>query len=179
MKTQVMKLFGLALMVGMVVMSGVGCSSAPQVGVYQINVTTDESLKGSGANMPQVEVDLVGLNDAQLQQQWHDYKPENYFSGNDVLRSTSREFTKSFVFTEDKPTTKTLEKKDPMCVTWKSQERRTLMVLVNSKAFKSSSGGTVQRKIELPLTTDRWNGDVIDLVVKSSGVELKTGMKGK
>jgi len=177
MKTHVMKLLGLTLCLVLFAVFGIGCSSTPRMGIYQVNVKTDSSLKGTGASMPRVEVDIVGLNESQMKQ-WREYKIEDYFSGTDQLRSNSREYTKSLVFTDDKSVTKTLEKNDPLWAIWDKRGVRSMMILVNSKGLRTSGGALVERKLELPLTTDQWKGDVIDLVVKSSGVESQTGQKG-
>jgi hypothetical protein len=155
---------------------GVGCNS-PKMGVYNLNVTPDASLRDSGSGkMSQVEVALVGVKEADAPV-WREYKVDSFFSGNDPFRAGAKEYTKTLTFSNDNPGVQKVTMKDPIWKVWKDRGVTQLFIFANSKNLRNAPGGPELRRKELPLTTDRWKTETIDIVVKSSGIDVPTPME--
>jgi hypothetical protein len=155
---------------------GGGCNG-PKMGVYNLNVTPDASLRDSGSGkMSQVEVALVGVKEADAPV-WRDYKVDSFFSGNDQFRAGAKEWTKTLTFSNDNAKMQTVSMKDPIWKVWKDRGVTQLFIFANSKNLKVAPGGPELRRKELPLTTDRWKTETIDIVIKSSGIDVPTPME--
>jgi hypothetical protein len=167
-------ILGLVAMV-VLVCAQIGCESKPRLGVYNLRVSPDASLQ-EGGRMPRLEVDLVGLNETQLQQ-WRAYSVDAYFSGADPLRAGAKEHTVTLTFSADAPGQQVVARNHPIWNVWRQRGVTTLIVLASSRSIRPSAGGAEPRRLELPLTTNRWKVDSIDITVKSSGVECPTPME--
>jgi hypothetical protein len=155
---------------------GVGCGSA-KMGVYNLNVTPDASLRDQGSGkMSQVEVALVGVKEADAGT-WREYKVDQFFSGNDQFRANAATYTKTLTFSNDNAKPQTITMKDPIWKAWKDRGVTQLFIFANSKNLRSAAGGPELRRKEIPLTTDRWKTETIDIVVKSSGIDIPTPME--
>src|SRR4051812_9903905 len=155
---------------------GAGCNSA-KMGVYNLNVTPDASLRDSASGkMSQVEVALVGVKDADAPV-WREYKVDSFFSGNDPFRAGAKDYTKTLTFSNDAAKTQTVSMKDPIWKVWKERGVTQLFIFANSKNLKNAAGGPEMRRKELPLTTDRWKTETIDIVIKNSGIDVPTPME--
>jgi len=155
---------------------GGGCNSA-KMGVYNLNVTPDTSLRDAGSGkMSQVEVALVGVKEADAAT-WREYKVDSFFSGNDPFRAGAKDYTKTLTFSNDNAKAQTVSMKDPIWKVWKDRGVTQLFIFANSKNLKVAPGGPELRRKELPLTTDRWKTETIDIVVKSSGIDVPTPME--
>jgi hypothetical protein len=153
-----------------------GCG-APKMGIYNLNVIPHDSLKDANSGkLSQVEVALVGVKEADAQD-WRDYKVDAFFSGNDSFRAGAKEYTKTLTFSNDNPAPQTVKASDPIWQVWKARGVTKLFIFANSKNLRNTPGGPELRRKELPLTTDRWKTDTIDIVVKSSGIDVPTPME--
>ncbi len=170
-----MKLAAVAL-IGFFGVTAGGCGGA-SLKMVDIAVTPDASLKDSASGrLPQVEVALVGVkeSDAAL---WREAKVDNFFSGNDAMRADAREYTKTLTFSSDNPGTQVLKANDPIFKVWKERGVTMLFVFANSRNLKTSPGAPEMRRKELPLTSDRWKTDRIEIYIKSSGIDVPTPME--
>jgi hypothetical protein len=156
--------------------AGVGCSG-PKMGVYNLVVTPDASLRDQGSGkMSQVEVMLVGVKEADAPT-WREYKVDSLFSGNDPFRAGARDYTKTLTFSNDQAAPQTVKMSDPIWQEWRKRGVTQLFVFANSRNIRPAAGGPELRRKELPLTTDRWKTQTIDLVIKSSGIDVPTPME--
>jgi hypothetical protein len=175
MKMNVVRMVALALVGVFAVLAG-GCSS-PKMGVYNLNVTPDASLKDGGSGkLSQVEVALVGVKEADADD-WRAYKVDSFFSGNDPFRAGAKEYTKTLTFSNDNPGMQTVRTSDPIWQVWRSRGVTRLFIFANSKNLRNTPGGPELRRKELPLTTDRWKTQTIDIIIKSSGIDVPTPME--
>jgi len=164
------------VLVGLMAVVGVGCGK-PKMGVYNITVTPDASLsEGGTGRLAQLEVDLVGVKESDAAM-WRDYKVDSYFSGNDALRSGAKEYTKTMTFSEAKKGAQTLARNDGIWKVWRDRGVTHLFILASSKNLRGTGGGPELRRKELPLTTNRWKTEKIDIVVKNSGIDCPTPME--
>lgn len=155
---------------------GVGCGG-PKMGKYNLVVAPDASLRDSGSGkMSQVEVALVGVKEADAPV-WREYKVDSFFSGNDAFRAGANEYTKTLTFSNERAAAQTIKSSDPIWNVWKQRGVTKLFVFANSKNLRVAPGAPELRRKELPLTTDRWKTDNIDIVVKSSGIDVPTPME--
>jgi hypothetical protein len=163
---------GLVAFVGV----GEGCGG-PKMGMYNLVVTPDASLRDSSTQkMSQVEVALVGVKEADAAT-WRDYKVDSFFSGNDPFRAGAKEYTKTLTFSNDQPGAQTVKEKDPIWKVWKDRGVTKLFIFANSKNLKNVPGGPELRRKELPLTTDYWKTETIDIVIKNGGIDVPTPME--
>jgi hypothetical protein len=163
-----------ALAVAASVLGGCG---GPKMGIYNLVVKPDSSLKDQGSGkLPPLEVDLVGVKESDAAM-WSEYKVDSYFSGNDALRAGAKEYTKSLTFSAGNEATIEINKKDPIWQVWKKRGVTRLFVLASSKNLRSPSGSPELRRKELPLTTDRWRTERIEIIIKSSGIDCPTPME--
>lgn len=155
---------------------GVGCNSA-KMGTYNLVVSPDASLRDSASGkMSQVEVALVGVKEADAPV-WREYKVDSFFSGNDPFRAGAKEYTRTLTFSNDQAGPQTVKRSDPIWQKWKERGVTQLFIFANSKNLKNAAGGPELRRKELPLTTDRWKTETIEIVVKSSGIDVPTPME--
>lgn len=150
----------------------VGCSS-PKMGTYNLVIRPDDSL--TAGRLAPLEVDLVGVKEADASV-WREYKLDAYFSGQDTLRSGARDYMKSINFGPDSAGEQRISKTDPIWKVWRGRGVTNLVILANSRDLRPGAGGEVRRK-EIPLTTDRWKTDTIEIVVKRSGIDVPTRME--
>ncbi len=161
-------------------LSAVGCGQSKlRLGRYDLVVSPDASLRDAGSGkIPQVEVDLVGVRDAD-KAEWAAYSVDKYFSGEDPMRAGAAKYTRTVTFGPDNNGPATIKSNDPIWQEWEQRGVTTLYVFASARTMKTGSGGADLRRKEIPLTTDRWESGTnkIDVVVKSSGVDCPTPMK--
>jgi hypothetical protein len=175
MKSNGVKVLVMAV-VGLFAVVAGGCG-APKMGVYNLNVTPDASLRDSASGkLSQVEVALVGVKEADAET-WRQYKVDAFFSGNDPFRAGAKDYTKTLVFSNDAPAMQTVKGNDPIWQAWRSRGVTRLFIFANSKNLRNAAGGPELRRKELPLTTNYWKTNTIDIVVKSSGIDVPTPME--
>jgi hypothetical protein len=159
----------------LVALMGVGCNSK-RMGVYNIVVTPHSSLQDSSGKLSQVEVAIVGVKPDEAKT-WNEHKVEQFFSGADPVRSGAEGYTRTMIFNANNPGPQSISPKDPIWKVWRNRGVMSIVVFANSKNLRVSPGGPDLRRRELPLTTDRWKVDQIDLLIKSSGIDCPTPME--
>ncbi len=171
-----MKMSNVLAMAGLVVMAAslTACGPGkPKMWRGTLASSADASLRDAGAaTMAQLQVDLVGISptDADLAS----YPVDTWFSGGDTKRQGAQAYTKAFVFSE--PGVVTIDNNDPIWKVWQERGVTQLLILASHKNIKYVEGAEARRKL-IPLTTDRWKVRRIDVIVKSGGIEVPTGME--
>lgn len=150
-----------------------GCGSKPVMGQWDLVIAPDASLN-DGGRLPQVEVDVVGVKPAELDN-WRSKSIDEYFSGNDQFRANSREYARTLTFSASDSAPKTISIKDPLWATWKARGTMNLVVLASARTIKPGSG-IDGRRLVIPLDKRAFKGSVqqIDIQIKSSGVQSPT-----
>jgi hypothetical protein len=159
-----------AVLAALVAFTG-GCGGAG-MGKYNVTVVPGSSLRESPGGMPSVEVDLVGVSESEAAR-WKSYPINDYFSGRDQLRADADK--KTLAFTAGSPGPQTLSAKDPIWQTWKGKQATELVILANLPGV--SGKGEDPRRLVLPLASNRWEGDTIEVEVQRSGIVPRTPMK--
>ncbi len=175
MTERAVRVFTLCIGLALIAMANIGCSSTPRMGKYDIVVTPDATLRDSSGTLSLVEVDLVGVT-AQ-QQEWESYPVDTYFSGSDALRRGASEYTYRMTFGPNDAGPKTLKSDDPIWEVWKGRGVTSMVIMGSSRQMRPAAGAPETRRKLIPLTTDRWKTERIDVVVKSSGIEIPTPME--
>lgn len=152
----------------------VGCSG-PRLGHYDVVVTPDSSLR-EGSTLPPVKVDVVGVKPADVSR-WQSYSVDQYFSGSDSLRHDFAPFARQLSFDANSDKPQTITKNDPIWDEWAKAGVMKVFVLANARTMQPG-GGVDARKIEVPMTTDRFDDRTkIDIFIRKSGVDVATPMK--
>lgn len=144
----------------------------PKPREYNINVGYDPSTVESFRVFPSVEVDVVEANDA-LTKQLEQVDIDDYFDPDNTLRTAMRKRT--FCFSEEDNADKKLLKDNPVWKTWLKKRGATHVVLLVNLP-RDGAKGPDMRKLVLPLTSDRWEGDDIDVSIIPAGFLLQTPM---
>lgn len=153
----------------------VGCGG-PRLGHYDVVVTPDASLR-EGGQLPPVKVDVVGVKPADLNR-WQQYPVDNYFSGSDSLRHDFAPFARQLSFDANSDQPQTISMKDPIWDEWAKAGVMKVFVLATARSMQAGGGGVDARKIEVPMTTDRFDDRTkIDIFIRKSGVDVATPMK--
>ncbi len=150
----------------------VGCGpSKPRTHVAKLVVSTDSTLNDKDGTLAPVLVDLVGLtgNDAELKS----YSIDAWIGGSDDKKKAAAEFTKQLRFDQGNPGPVVVNKNDPIWKVWQSRGIQELMIIASSR---NMAGGDARRKV-IPMTTNRWKVDTIDIKVTSGGVDVPTKME--
>jgi len=147
------------------------------MGKYNLQVTPDASLRDAGGRLSPLEVDLVGVKEADINE-WTGYSVDQYFSGEDARRRNAAPYTRTLLFSNDKSAAQMVPASDPIWQVWGERGVTQLFVFASSRSMQSQPGNETRRKM-IPLTTDRWDTNIkqIDIIVKSSGVECPTPQK--
>jgi hypothetical protein len=152
-----------------------GCSGSPKYGPYDVTITLDQDLK-QGAQWPSLEVDLVGVGEAD-RPRWSDKSIDAYFSSGDPLRSDAKSHGEAHTmrFSSADPNPKTLSKGDPIWKTW--QKKPDMFVIADLRWFTDATDPNgVQRRLVVPLDRKRWKGQKIEIAVRRGGLRYKPGM---
>src|SRR5579885_911019 len=137
---------------GLLVASAFGCRY--QSGMQSFDVHVAPQLTGAAAPSAPVEVDLVGVNDADYEK-WSTYPLSKYWSPRDPLRTTSKVYVMSFSRQTQEPAM--LRKDDPVWDAWKQQGATHLFVIAFLPAAKAQADADA-RRAELPLDRCLWKG---------------------
>jgi hypothetical protein len=169
----------LVVLVGLMVALSIGmggCQQKLRMGRYDLAVTPDSTLR-DGGRMPLVEVDLVGVAEADIGQ-WAGYDVSRYFSGEDPLRRSAAGYTRTLTFSNDNAGTQVISATDPIWKTWQERGVTTLFVLANARTIQFAPGADFRKK-QIPLTTDKWESGTrrLDIVVTSGKVDCTTPMR--
>lgn len=158
-----------------VLVAGVGCQPSVRPWRGDLVVTPDASLRDANGRMPQVEVDLVAIQETD--DSIRAYPVDNWFSGEDKQRSAAAGYTRSLTFGPGNEGSVTISKNDPIWKKWQERGYKDLVVFATSRTMRASPSGIDSRRKVIPLTNDKWDVGQINFEVKSSGVECSTPMK--
>lgn len=149
------------------------CGPNVKMKKFNIGVGPDASLKDAGTNrMGKLEVDLVAVGNNQDDlTKWRTKNLNDYFSGNDPLRTGAAAYTKSLTFADGNEARITINLNDEIWKQW-YPNRSNLFVLANSRALSAESQKQEIRRREIPLTNDYWKGNSFQITIKNSGIEV-------
>ena len=152
-----------------------GCSTAPRMGKYNIEVSMDPELAQRTGGAPQVQVDLVGVNDTEYQR-WVGESMSKYWAPNSDVRSESKLYRSEASFGPGNTATKVLKKNDPMWDTWKKKGAMHLLVLADLPGAQADRPGAEDgRRLILPLDKARWSKtDTIKILVQRTRLTCTT-----
>ncbi len=148
-----------------------GCDSAPRAVPHSTDVTLDSTLQGQT-----VEVDIVGVNNDASLAEWQAYNVNDYFKAGDARRADARKRTMKF--TQGSAGTVSLSKDDAI---WKDWNKPTHLIILANIPGLSDQGGKPadpRRKV-LPMYSDFWEKQELQVTVRRSGVEVVTPEKPK
>jgi len=167
MKNTVSKLTTLLVLCAGAAMLSAGCESKPKMKKFDIGLTPQGTQK--------VEVDLVAVAETDADT-WRDKNLDDYFSGNDKLRSDNAEFTRSFTFTEGQNAKVMISVNDAIWTKW-HEKRPKLFVLANSRSLRAEAqktgvGKQDPRRKEITLMSDYWTQSNFDITVTDGGIRV-------
>lgn len=157
-----------------VMMSSVGCASAPRPWRGDLRITPDATLRDGSGRMPQVEVDLLAINETD--DQVRSYPVADWFAGENLQRKVAASYTKSVSFGPGNDQPVVIASNDPIWDVWAKRGYKDLLVFASARTMRAMPASDGRRKT-IPLTNDKWDVRQIDLRVTGSGVELATPMK--
>lgn len=137
---------------------------------YNITVGYDSATVDSFRVYPSVEVDIVEANETLLHQ-LEQLEIDDYFDPANVLRSSLRK--KTLCFSEEDNEDKTLSMDNPVWESWLEKRGATHVVLFVNLPRDGAKGPDL-RKLVLPLSSDRWEGDDIEVSIIPAGFLLQT-----
>jgi len=141
-----------------------GCNGAQK---FDIGLTSKATQK--------VEVDLIAVPENEADTTWRAKNLDDYFSGNDTLRSDHAERTKSYTFTEGQSARITINKDDPIWNKW-DDKRPLLVVLANSRSLRAEAqkaGGQDPRRNVIPLNEKYWSEEKkFEITVTDGGIQV-------
>ena len=111
---------------GLLLVFAAGCRCQSGMKAFDVHVTPQFSNTGDAATAPPVEVNLVGVSDADYEK-WLSYPLNRYWSPRDPLRTSTKPFVMNF--THDDRQTAVLKKEDPIWEQWKQQGATHLFVI--------------------------------------------------
>lgn len=146
-------------------LSLVACGpGAPKMKKFNIGI-------GQSTNQ-KVEVDLVCVPDNATDLAiWRTKNLDDYFSGNDPLRSSNTEITRSFTFSEGASNKIVITPGDEIWKKW-FDKRPILFVLANSRGLRAEAQknpGNDIRRTEIPLTTEYWKDYKFEINISNGG----------
>jgi hypothetical protein len=150
-----------------------GCNSCPNVKPHDVTVKLDPGLADPQGKMPSVQIDIVGVNEAE-RQRWVDKSVDEYWRSGDPLRSTPDKAVMTFRPDE---LSKTLAASDPLWSKWIGKGA-TDMVIMGYIPGVIGSGATDSRRLVLPMDRCKWADDQpIQVLVGRNGLNLMTPLK--
>lgn len=138
-------------------------------GRYDVEVTLDGALKGQT-----VEVDLIGVNNAQKLGIYKAYEVSKYFGAGDNQRADEKsKHTMKFVAGgADK---QVLSSGDAKWENWNTPT--DLVVMASIPGLADKKGEMDPRRTILPLDTKNWEGRKLEIQVTRSGLNVLTHQK--
>jgi len=142
----------------------VGCA---RLGQYAVQVE-------SGSATDSIQVDLVGVNDAEYER-WAAYPLDEYWSPTNTFRKNAADRV-VLRFGMGHERVQSIGRKDACWTAWRARQCRYLFVLTNAGPLRSGEGAAVDpRRLILPLERKRWDGKSIQVQVQPGGVVCVNG----
>lgn len=137
---------------GLIVIFAGGCRCQSGMKAFDVHVTPHLAPVGDATSAAPVEVNVVGVNDADYEK-WIGYPLSRYWSPRDPLRTGAKAYVMSF--SHDNQETAVLQKDNPIWDTWNQQGATHLFVIAFLPMVKDQ-GGQDLRRAELPLDRCLW-----------------------
>ena len=137
---------------GFVLVFAAGCRCQSGMKAFDVHVTPQFAATGDATAAPPVEVNLVGVSDADYEK-WLSYPLNRYWSPRDPLRTSTKPFVMNF--THDDHQTAILKKDDPIWDQWKQQGAMHLFVIAFIPTVKEQ-GPDDPRRLEVTLDRCYW-----------------------
>lgn len=169
--SRMMRLLGL----GLLAMLLAGCGGGPKMGRFDYRVSLDNALRDKNTGMmPSIEVDLIGVNDAE-KDRWDAQNLDEYFTPRDVVRANADRHTMAFTNKNFDP--KLLRADASDWGAWIANGATHIFIFA-SIPMAADASGVDRRRLVLPLDRSRWqSGVTIEILVRPSGVVCQTAMK--
>lgn len=146
----------------------VGCS---RLGRYVVQVQ-------SGSATDSIQVDIVGVNDAEYER-WAAYPLDEYWSPTNAFRKNAVDRV-VLRFGMGREPVQQIGRKDPCWTAWRARQCRYLFVLTNAGPLRSAEAAVVDpRRLVLPLEKKRWDGRTIQVQVQPGGIVCVNGPRPK
>ena len=164
-------LFGL-----MMVACAIGCANK-KMRPMNVTVEVDRSVAGPTGALPAMDVDLVGVSDANIEER-KSMPMSRYWQAMSGLRSDIRGDAKNpnvhtMSFSHARPGPQTLNRDHPIWNTWKERGAKWLVVLSNLPGRHADLPGDQDNRREiLPLESYRWNGNDVKITIKLRGADV-------
>jgi hypothetical protein len=158
----------------------VGClTGCHGVTPRDISVQLDKSMRESDGKLKSVQVDLIGVNPADLPR-WQAMSASEYWKSNSAQGAEAERKIIRFDF-GDKADVKVLSKNDPIWERWKSEQQKWLVVMADIPGVTSVKRGVESPCIVmLPLDKASWDETgTIHLIVSSSGIRAMESPKAE
>ncbi len=147
-------------------LSSAGCATMARLNIYvQLDA---EQIKETGT-IPTVEVNIIGVNEAELPQ-WQSYSVDQYWAADDKLRKGADKVV--LKFGETNKTRQLVRDDSAVWDTWEEKTAMHLFILADipGLAGGGEGGGKDGRLLVLPLSPDAWSGDEVTITIKSGGI---------
>jgi hypothetical protein len=148
----------------LVLLMPVGCASIARL---DITVQLDTKEIAETGTVPTIEVNLVGVNEAEYPQ-WQGYSIDQYWSAEDKLRKGADRYIMRF--SETQQITQTLPDDASVWDGWEEKTVKYLFVLADIPGLSGGKGGKDGRLLVLPLSPDAWSADQVYITIKSGGI---------
>jgi len=165
----------LSLLAGLLLLAvmATGCGQA-RMGKYSYRVSLDAANRDpSTQRMPSIEVDFIAVNE-QEKELWQGQDIDAYFTPGNVLRANADKYTMSFTDQRSQP--QVLPRSDPIWDKWQRAGARNMFILA-SIPMRGDRPTVDPRRYVLPLDQARWSVEMIDLLIKPSGVVCQTPIR--
>lgn len=150
-----------------------GCASMARL---DMTVQLDSKEIESTGTVPTIEVNLVGVNEAELPQ-WRDYSMDSFWSADDNLRGGADKFVMKF--SETTALKQVLSRDDPIWDVWKKKTAKKLFVIADIPGYAGAKGSADGRLMVLPLEPKAWSGKEVTVTVKRGGLTCLPSPKMK
>lgn len=161
----------------------VGCECSPRSYPFTYSVVMDDNLRLPNGQFPTIEVDLVGVNEAE-KDVFEGLSVNEYFAPNNRQRANAKKQTVTLSTSSTGPFE--LEKNAPFWDDWIGRRGRdsgsgatNVFIFANMARPSGSSGGPDTRKESLPLNGCRWDNknQPIEIRVTETGLKIEPGPK--
>jgi len=119
-----------------------------------------------------VLVDLIAVPKDDVETKWMGLDVENYFSGNNTVRASNVEFTKTYKFEGGATQQVQINRNDPIWSKW-FKTRPVLIVLATSGSLaREAAKNPSVRKARIDMTTEYYDADAFTITVKDGGIQV-------
>ncbi len=146
----------------------VGCSASPKK--FDVDVSIDPDLKAFT-----VPVDIIGVNNEADLPSWQSMDVDKYFAAGNDKRAGAKKY--EMRFTPGGPDHMTLLATDKIWDEW--NKPTNIVIFAQIPQYAGDRGSGDQRRKVLATMSDTWAEDKLVIVVRKSGLEVRTPQKKK